>query len=262
MIEYGMPTLIETNGIRECAEICRDLGLQFIELNMNMPMYQTDKLNVSDLAKTAENFGIYYTIHLDENLNVSDFNKYVADAYIKTVTDTVKIAKQLNVPILNMHLSRGVYFTLPDRKVFLFERYKEIYLKSMISFRNECEKAIGNSGIRILIENCEKYEKFQLEAIKLLLESPVFGLTFDIGHDHSVKGINESFILENLENLHHMHIHDALGDKNHLALGTGEINLPKYLKIANEHNCRAVIETKTINALRESVKYIKQYFDN
>ena len=32
---------------------------------------------------------------LDENLNVSDFNPYVAEAYTKTVADTIEIAKQL-----------------------------------------------------------------------------------------------------------------------------------------------------------------------
>lgn len=29
-IDYGMPTLIETNGIEECAKLCKELGLNFI----------------------------------------------------------------------------------------------------------------------------------------------------------------------------------------------------------------------------------------
>ena len=68
----------------------------------------------------AEKTGLFYTIHLDENLNVSDFNPHVAQAYRRTVEETVALAKALDAPLLNMHLSRGVYFTLPDRRVYLF----------------------------------------------------------------------------------------------------------------------------------------------
>ncbi|WP_259473503.1 hypothetical protein [Clostridium estertheticum] len=36
-IDFGMPTLIETNSIESCVKLCKELGLDFIELNMNLP---------------------------------------------------------------------------------------------------------------------------------------------------------------------------------------------------------------------------------
>lgn len=54
-----------------------------------------------------------------------------------------------------------------------------------------------------------------------------------------------------------MHIHDAIGGKNHLELGTGEIDLQDKLTIAKECGCRCVIETKTADALRKSVKWLR-----
>ena len=45
-INYGMPTLIETSTLHECAKLCAELGLDFIEINMNMPQYQLDKIDV------------------------------------------------------------------------------------------------------------------------------------------------------------------------------------------------------------------------
>lgn len=36
-INCGMPTLIETSSLEECVKLCAELGLDFIELNMNMP---------------------------------------------------------------------------------------------------------------------------------------------------------------------------------------------------------------------------------
>ena len=121
-----MPTLIETANLEECARLCKELGLRFIEFNMNLPQYQLHKIDTEKFLQVAEKYGIYYTIHLDENLNVSDFNSNVAQSYTKTVLETIEIAKKLHVPVLNMHLSKGVYFTLPDRKVYLFSEYKEI----------------------------------------------------------------------------------------------------------------------------------------
>ena len=256
-LHYGIPTLIETSTLEECAKLCAELELDFIELNMNLPQYQLDKIDVEYFKSIADKYGVYYTIHLDENLNVCDFNSYVAEAYLKTVADTIAIAKQLDIKVLNTHMSKGVYFTLPDRKVLLFSEYKEQYLKSIVGFRNMCESAIGDSSIKICIENCDEYEDFQKEAIEVLLESKVFALTFDVGHNHGIGGTDEEFIMKHKDRLSHIHLHDAQGRKNHLALGTGEMDIKKYINLANEQNCRVVLETKTIDGLKQSVEWLK-----
>lgn len=253
---FGMPTLIETNSLEECAALCKELQLDFIELNMNLPQYQLDQIDVTKFTEIADQYGIFYTIHLDENLNISDFNPYIAEGYRRTVADTIELAKQLGVPVINMHLSRGVYFTLPDRKVYLFSEYREQYLESIVNFRKMCTDAIGNSGIKICIENCDGFPQFQKDALQILLASPVFGLTFDIGHNHSCGGVDEAYIIENKRYLHHMHMHDALGKKNHMALGTGELDLDGYLQLAQSQDCRIVLETKTIAGLTQSVNWI------
>ena len=256
-INYGMPTLLETNTLEECAMLCSELRLNFIELNMNLPQYQLDKVDVDYFKGIADKYGIYYTIHFDENLNISDFNSYIAEAYIKTVADTIELAKKLDIKVLNMHMAKGVYFTLPDRKALLFSEYKEQYLKSIVGFRNLCETAIGDADIKICIENCDGYEDFQKEAIEFLLERKVFALTFDVGHNHGIGGTDEQFIMKHKNHISHIHLHDALGRKNHLALGTGEMDIEKYINLAKEQNCRVVLETKTIDGLKQSVKWLK-----
>lgn len=255
----GMPTLIETDTLEACAALCKELGLDFIELNMNLPQYQTGAVDVAHFKEVADRYGLFYTIHLDENLNVSDFNPYIAEGYRRTVAETISLAKKLGTPVLNMHLSRGVYFTLPERKVYLFSEYREPYLKSIRDFRLMCEEAIGGDDIRICIENCSGCPAFQKEALEILLASPVFGLTFDIGHNHSCGGLDKPYILEHKAHLHHMHLHDASGRKDHLALGAGELDLGKYLAPAKEQNCRIVLETKTIEGLKQSVDWMRSH---
>ena len=256
-MEFGMPTLIETETLKECAELCKELGLQFIELNMNLPQYQVGKINISEFLDIADKYDIYYTIHLDENLNPCDFNERVAAAYTETVLQTIEIAKQLAVSVLNMHISDGVYFTMPDRKAFLFEQYKEIFLEKLKHFRDICDDAITDSNIKICIENCGGYKEFQRAGIDMLLQSKNFALTYDIGHGYCRNFPDEEFITERQNRLCHMHIHDGSNGKDHLALGTGEIDILKYLKLAKENHCRCVLETKTIEGLKQSVGLIR-----
>ena len=165
MLKFGMPTLIETKTIEECAALCAESGLSFIEMNMNLPQYQVQTMDVTRLQKAAKEYGIGYTIHLDENMNVADFNPDVAAAYRNSVIQTIELAKKLEIPVLNMHMIYGVYFTLPHEKVFLFEQYREEYRSNMLRYRDECEKAIGGSGIRICIENWHCYRDWQLDVL-------------------------------------------------------------------------------------------------
>lgn len=258
MMRFGMPSLIETKTPEECAALCAELGLSFVELNMNLPQYQTDTMDVELLRNLAERYGIFYTIHIDENLNMADFNPLVAKAYRETVVQTIALAKQLKVPVLNMHMPRGVYFTLPEGKVYLFEQYREEFLEKVRLFRDLCTAVIGDSGIKICVENWSGYTPWQIGALDLLLESPVFGLTFDVGHNHCIGGADEPVILQRGSRLRHMHLHDVKdGTKDHQTLGTGELDIAKYLSMAEEYDCSVVLETKTIKGLRESVAWLK-----
>ena len=108
MLRFGMPTLIETATIEECAALCREVGLEFIEMNMNLPQYQVQTMDAAHLKAVAKQYGIGYTIHLDENMNVADFNPDVAAAYRNSVVQTVELAKKLEIPVLNMHLSNVI----------------------------------------------------------------------------------------------------------------------------------------------------------
>lgn len=257
-MRFGMPSLIETETLEECAALCAELGLDFVELNMNLPQYQIQTMDAGHMRTVAQRYGISYTIHLDENMNVADFNPLVSGAYRETVRQTIDLAKKLSIPVLNMHMPLGVYFTLPRGKVFLFGEYRERFFEEMRTFREDCERAIGDSGIRICVENWFGYTDWQIEALDILLESPVFGLTFDVGHNHCKGGVDEPVILERGKHLHHMHIHDVVDGKDHRALGTGELDAPKYLAMAEKHNCTVVLETKTIAGLRQTVQWLRE----
>lgn len=258
-MDFGMPTLIENRDLEETVSLCKELGLQFIELNMNFPQYQVPYLEETDyLYELAQKNDIYFTIHLDENLNVCDFNRFVADAYMETVERTLKVAQKIHAPLLNMHMNHGIYITLPDRKVRLFGEYCEEYMAAFVRFRDMCERTAKEGDTKICIENTDGYQTFEKEAIGYLLQSDLFALTWDIGHSHTCGNVDEAFMMERKEKLYHFHIHDGLRSKNHQTLGTGEIDLHQRIGIARECGCRCVVETKTIEALRQSVNWLRE----
>lgn len=260
MLKFGMPTLIEIPEPEQCAALCRELELSFVEMNMNLPQYQVQTMDVSRLKGIAKEYGIGYTIHLDENMNVADFNPLVAGAYRQTVLDTITLAKELEIPVLNMHFPLGVYFTLPDRKVYVMGEYPEKYRERMEVFRDACTAAIGDSGIRICVENWSGYADWQLPALDALLQSPAFGLTYDVGHNFCKDGVDEPVILARKAHLHHMHIHDVKdGIRDHQALGTGQLDKFKYLDLARQQDCTVVVETKTVDGLRQSVRWLREH---
>ncbi len=256
-LDWGIPTLIELPGPEESARLCRELGFSFIELNMNLPEYQ--QLDVPLLQSVAERYSIYFKIHLDDNLDMGDINPRVAEAYMQTMLDAVRSAKELGVPLLNMHLSGGVYFTLPNKKAYLYDMNREHFFGKIREAIAMCEEA-AEGAVTVCIENTGVFAlPFLKEAVELFLQSPSFGLTFDIGHDHSAGGVDKALIMEHEDRLRHFHIHDALGRKNHMILGTGELDLSWYIALAERHNCRSVLEVKTVQALRESAEWLRKH---
>lgn len=274
-MQFGMPTLIENHTLEENAVLCEALGLRFIELNMNFPEYQVDRLEQTDeLVRIAEQHHLYYTVHLDENLNIADFNPLVTKAYLETVRRTILAAKAL-LPLrdrygdpaqpltLNMHMHHGIYITLPDRKVQMYERNFETYMQSFAVFRSLCEEWIGDSSIMMAVENTDGFRDYEKKMIAYLLESKKFGLTWDIGHSKAIREADVSFLMEHQDKLIHFHIHDGTETppRNHLALGDGEIDLDARLKLAAERNARCVLETKTISALKQSVRWLRNNWE-
>jgi len=270
MIQFGMPTLIENRTLQENIDLCGRLSLRFIELNMNFPEYQVEALEQTDrLIRAAEAAGIYYTVHLDENLNIADFNRLVTDAYLETVRRTVQAARAL-LPLrdrygdpaqpltINMHMHHGIFITLPYRKVQMYERDKDRYLSDCRRFRDLCTEWIGDSPLMIAVENTDGFRSYEQEAIGLFLESPCFGLTWDVGHSRAAGEQDVPFILERQDRLVHFHIHDGTErpPRNHLALGDGEIDLRDRLRLAEARRCRCVLETKTVAALTRSVAWL------
>lgn len=258
-IQFGMPTLIELDTLDDNVKLCLELGLDFIELNMNLPQFQVGKIDINKLIEIQRTNNIFFTFHLPEELDIANFNEKISKAYLDTVNEIIEIAKIIKCPIINMHMNLGVYFTMPDYKIYLYEMYFNEFYNSILDFGVQVDELIGKNNIKICVENTGIYNfDFITKAVSELLKRENFALTWDIGHDYSSGNIDTKFIISNISKLKHMHIHDAKGKSNHLPLFSGEINLCDKLKVAKETNSTCVIETKTVAGLKESVIELKR----
>ncbi len=257
-MKFGMPTLVECKDIYECCEVARECGLDFIEINMSFPQYQRENLNTNELLRLMREYGIFYTIHADESLNPFDFNKNVSECYFNVMRDTIRVAKELSVPVINMHLLKGVYVTLPGKVILLTDVYFEEYLTRVKKFIEMCEHEIGDGNIKIAIENVDSnpFTESQVKALELFMNSPVFALTLDTGHEACLD-YKDTYIFEKYPSrLCHLHLHDSDGKKCHLPLGNGNLDIEK--KLLDFHGETCLIEVKTIAGLKKSVTYFRK----
>ena len=256
-MKIGMPVLVELKDIYKCIEAAKEYSLDFIEINMSFPNYQLHSKDWARVREIATEKGITFTIHADEQMNPFDFNPMVSRCYFECMKQTIALAKTIGAGVINMHLLKGVYVTLPDRVVLLQSIYIDEYLSRVKAFISLCEREIAEENIVISIENVDSnlFTDAQLKALELFMDSRVFGLTFDVGHNECLGGGDFHVFEKYRSKLVHMHLHDSDGKHAHLPLGDGRVDISKRLEILPcDRTC--LIEVKTLDGLSKSLNYL------
>lgn len=253
-MKFGMPFLLEHASLEDACSLCSAWKLDFLELNANFPACQVDRMDAEALLRLKERYGIGLTLHIEEECDPFAFQPMVRQAWLNAVRDSLRLARAAGITVINMHMPHGVYMTLPTERVYMYDRYRDEYDAALQAFRTMCEDTVTGSPVRIAIENTNGFQPHEQRAIAYLLESPVFGLTMDIGHMHCNGEQDLPFYQAHQERLIHMHAHDAKGKQDHLAFGDGEIDLPARLDWARRNGATVLLEVKTKAALAVTVE--------
>ena len=258
-MKFGMPTLLEYEALSDCVAAAERFGLDFVEVNLSFPGYTAEDLDAERLRELSRKHGVFYTFHADEGLNPFDFTPSVSRCYFEIMRKTVRLALAVGAPVINMHLQKGVYVTLPSGVVLLCDAYNSEYMKRVQDFIRMCEEEIGDSALKIAIENVDSnpFTKSQLGALELFMKSPVFALTLDTGHEFCL-AFSDSHVFEKYgDKLIHMHLHDAKGKSAHLPLGEGEVDIKEKLSLQTRVKT-CLIEVKTVEGLEISLDYLSK----
>jgi sugar phosphate isomerase/epimerase len=95
------------------------------------------------------------------------------------------------------------------------------------------------------------------KAIDDLCAMDGFYLTWDVGHDARTGFKEKDVLLRHSERIRHMHLHDYNGTSDHQIPGTGCLDIAGHLRFAQDHGASVLIETKTLQSLKESVRVVK-----
>ena len=250
IMKFGMPTLVTFNNIEENVIFAKNNNLDFIELNMDLP-YCFDIEN-----ENLKKYNVEFTMHISEKINVASLNENLRISYLDEAIREINLGLKNNIKKYTLHIDSGVYFTLPDKKFFLNEKYVDIYSEHLNESCKVLNELAKKNNISINFENT-KIHKFTYKATEIINQYEYLGYTLDIGHNEKNGNKAYPMFLES-NKIRHIHLHDFDGKSDHLTLGQGIINLEKYKNVLNDNYI--VIEIKVQEELINSINYLHNYF--
>jgi len=258
-LRLGMPTLIEMPELEATIDLCSELGLDFVDLNMNMPEFCPESLRAKRLRRASSDRGIYFTVHMPDDTDLASFHDPVREGHVARFGQTARWAAEAGARLINLHLSPGIFFTLPGRKVWIYDCYYDRFIGNLREAYRKVIRYASRYGLLVCTENvCNFQMPFVARAIDELCAIEGFNLTWDVGHDAKVDFQEMPVLLRHADRVRHMHLHDYDGTSDHQVPLTGRVDIRQRLRFAQERNASVLIETKTEESLRSSVAVVKR----
>ncbi len=217
------------DGIKERLRTLANLGYEAIELALRSP----DEIDKSEIKEFTRSYDIEIAgiatgrAYLEEGLSFSDSRKEVRDKAIGRMKDMIRVASELNSPMLLCGLMQGRL----DEKVELLQARRWI-----VEYLKEGARFAQRYGVEISIEPINRYELNYHNTVE-----EVKGLIDEIAEE------NVSLLLDSF----HMNIEEAsicqsivssegyvgyvhLADSNKLAPGCGHLNFSEIMNALKE----------------------------
>lgn len=253
MIKLGMPQLYEYDTIEENLKLALELGLDFVELNLNFG-YCRKEMEAHTVCDLLKKYNLEATLHFYDEADLGSYDEVVC-AYLTLLDRYAKLGKGY-IKNINMHLIPGPVVTISGVKNYIYEKEYDLYIKRLIANFKKAEKICNDNNINMVIENTDNIPSY-MKRVYYDLYKQGFRFCYDIGHDSLsydiVYNINNELNLPFDE----FHIHDGTRAKCHLSLGNGDIDIKKFKELANKNNAYVVLEVKQKSDLIESVPIFK-----
>ncbi|MGM9972160.1 MAG: sugar phosphate isomerase/epimerase family protein [Anaeroplasmataceae bacterium] len=256
-MKLGMPILYEYETIEDNIKLAKELGLDFIENNLNFSYGRNALENPEHLNKILEDANLFQTLHFYDETDFASYEE-VTEAYLKLLEKYVTLGSKCRLKMLNVHLNKGPVCTISGVKNYIytkeFDAYKRRLLNALNKARNICEK----NGVILVIENVNHNAVIPyLDDAYRFLNEEGFYFNYDIGHDSTnsfqLRKLNEELNLPFKE----FHFHDSDGKRDHLSLGDGTIDLKYFKALAQKNDANVLLEVKSSDDLKASVPVFK-----
>ena len=226
---------------------------------MNMPEFCPERLDPGVVKDVTQDTGIQFSVHSPDELDLGSFHNSIREGHLDRCRQEIHWMAQAGAKVFNLHMSPGIYFTLPDRRVWVYGQYVDRLTSNLWRSYSDLISLAKVSNIEVCTENVTNFDlPFIAQAIDELCFMDSFFLTWDIGHDARTGWKEKEVFLRHQDRIRHMHMHDYNGTSDHQVPTTGKIDIPWMLDFAKKNGIRVLLETKTVESVRESVKVINR----
>ena len=190
-------------------------------------------------------YNVRFSVHAPlSDVNIASLNPEMRKESIKQISETIKIASELDIHLITMHPGH-----LSPLAVLVPEKIREINKNSV----KQISKTAKEYNVTVALENMPNQRITTSHSLKELLEiaDSNVEICFDIGHANTNNNIHEFLDYGKFANVH---IHDNIGKNDpHLVIGEGNIDFRNVLKKLNEkYNGVVVLESRGLKAGVES----------
>ena len=257
-LRLGIPTLIEMPDFERTVRLALELEVDFIELNMNMPEFCPESLPAKAIRDCRKRTGLDFTIHMPDDTDLASFHDPIREGHVARFGETARWAAESGSKLINLHLSPGIYFTLPDKKIWIYENYYDKFVSNLREAYGKVISYAKGFGVNVCTENVTNFNiPFVAKAIDDLCRMEGFYLTWDVGHDARTGYKEREVLMRHVDRVRHMHLHDYNGASDHQVPGKGEIDIHGMLAFAAERGLSVLIETKTEESVKASCKVVR-----
>lgn len=252
-MKIGMPQLFEYDTIEENLVLAKELGLDFIELNLNFS-YCREEMEKGTVLDLLKKYNLEATLHFYDEADFASYEE-VVEAYMKLLEKYATLGKGY-IKLINIHNNSGPVVTISGVKNYIYDKEYDNYIKRLINNLKKAEKICCDNGIKMVIENTNIPSYMKKTYFDLADNG--FKFNYDIGHDNNALDMLYQINKEKALVFDEFHIHDGNGKTCHLALGEGDINIKEFKDMAIQNNAYVVLEVKEKKDLIKSVSIFNE----
>lgn len=252
----GMPVLMEFDTVEENVIVAKTLGLDFVELNINMLYCTPTESFRQELLDLKEKYSISFTMHYYDTLQISSDSRHYRNYVYTEVSEIGKYLENV-VDKMVFHIEPGAYMTINSVKNYVFAKDPN-YVKRTINTMKTVQEILSTFHIDSVFENVPIHP-FMEELYKDVSINKL-PMCYDIGHDVIYNDyLFMSFKEKYKPTIKHMHMHNVYNKKDHQEITKGELLITKYIDYCNQNRIDCVVEVKDLENLKRSIDFLKSY---
>lgn len=206
-----------------------EMGLEFIDLTLEPPAAAAWRVDAAAIRAALERHRMKVVGHTAFYLPIASSFDEVRRGAVRELVRCLEVFGEVGAKWMNLH---------PDRYTPMHDR--AFYIRRNIESINELMPHAERAGVGLMIENLPGEFNTPDQLADLLDPLPEVGLHLDVAHANLQVSHNMTCaILKRYgQRLRHVHLHDNRGgsDDMHMPLGTGNVDVRRYLRALRD--CR------------------------